>query len=132
MQELVPCFIIIERDSFIASDLRCGLHDACPGCLCLRTPDLDGCMMILRHLDDRATRPVIITKLSIAEIEACGLGAMAAARGWRLVLRLGGDTIEAVRERGWFSLPAPFSSDDVAVLVQALQAHARPPLMRRA
>ncbi|MGP9803854.1 hypothetical protein [Paracoccus sp. NSM] len=132
MQHSVPCFIIIERDSFIAGDLRCGLLDACLDCLCLRTPDMDGCMSILHHLDDRATRPVIITKASIAEIDACGLGGMAAARGWRLVLRLGSDPVEAVRARGWFSLPAPFSSDDITSLVHALREDATPPLMRRA
>lgn len=132
MQHLVPCFIIIERDSFIASDLRCGLHEACPDCLCLRTPDMDGCMMILRHLDDRTARPVIITKASIAEIDACGLGGMAAAQGWRLVLRLGSDPVQEVRARGWFSLPAPFTSDDITSLVRALRADAIPPLKRRA
>ncbi|MFN3524815.1 MAG: hypothetical protein ACK4YU_01890 [Paracoccus sp. (in: a-proteobacteria)] len=120
MQHLSFCFIIIERDSFIASDLREGLAEACPRCGCQTFRDLSELIAaepVLKNLDQL---PVLITKASLGELRDCGVDQMARRNGWPVAIRMGLDPLSDVDAQGWLSLAAPFTREDVAYLVSQL------------
>lgn len=115
-------FLIVEKDPFIARDMSDGLAIAAPGCSVevLKSPE---------ELPFGAGRPafplarrrtVLITKLTVAEIDAIGLAVIAAQINALIVLRQGEDPLEVILARGWFCLPAPFTGDDLAELIAAV------------
>lgn len=114
-------FMILERDPFIAADMRAGLMFADPLC----TVDLLRCVSQVMEgfaqfpVDGRS--PVLITKLGIDEIEEAGLINLANRAAAQLVVREGGDTVEQISGRGWFSLASPFTSDDLSALLAQLR-----------
>lgn len=114
-------FMILERDPFIAADMRAGLMFADPLC----TVDLLRCVSQVMEgfaqfpVDGRS--PVLITKLGIDEIEEAGLISLANRAAAQLVVREGGDTVEQISGRGWFSLASPFTSDDLSALLAQLR-----------
>lgn len=121
-------FIIIEKDSFVARDMQDGLLSALPGCDTLCLPDPGDIAAVAATLDPvERTRTVIVTKLSLEELEENGLARIAAEIGADIVVRMGEDSPVAVATRGWHSLACPFSRDDLAALVADLahrSAHA--------
>lgn len=113
-------FVIVDKDVFVAHDMQLGLEYLATGCNVIHLRDIPGCVTVPNTL----TRRVFITKLSIEQIDQCGLVQIAGPDA-DIVVREGVDTREAVAERGWFSLASPFTTDDLAVLVQELRAPAQ-------
>ncbi len=105
-------FVIVEKDPFVALDMQLGLQDAAAGCQVVHLRDIDE----YQSLPPFSTSPVVITKLSIAQIDACGLIQIAGQHA-AIVVREGIDTLKDVAERGWLSLASPFTADDLSVLV---------------
>lgn len=114
-------FMILERDPFIAADMRAGLMFADPLC----TVDLLRCvsqvMEGFAQFPVAGRSPVLITKLGIDEIEESGLISLANRAAAQLVVREGGDAVEQISGRGWFSLASPFTSDDLSALLAQLR-----------
>ena len=112
-------FIVIERDVFVARDMRDCLQAACVGCdvIHLRYPaELTG---ILEDADDDH-RLVIVTKMGLEEIDASGLADWAKDHSAEIVIRAGDDPVSEVLKRGWRSLTSPFTRDDILALVESL------------
>lgn len=129
MRHFSFCFLIIERDAFIAQDMREGLSEACGICGVRRYISDQDVLANEDELQSLAQLPVIVTKRSLLEVEQSGLGAMARRNGWPIVIRLDLDSEQAVAEHGWLSLPSPFVRSDLARLVDGLWA--RYPQMTR-
>lgn len=114
-------FVILEKDRFVANDMQEGLKAA--------TPDCDTCH--LTHADEAGeafsessetgpARTVLVTKLSVEQIDASGLSRLARDSRAEIVVRMGDDPLHTVAERGWFSLASPFTWDDLSALVADL------------
>jgi hypothetical protein len=114
-------FVIIEKDSFIAHDMQSGLQAAVPDCDTRWLPNVSD---VVAQLSSAAAdaRTVLITKLSLSQLEETGLSNLAQQRGAEIVVRLGEDPKEEITRRGWFSLESPFTWDDLADLVGALSS----------
>lgn len=132
MRHLSFCFLIIERDCFIAQDMREGLSEACGICGCRRYPAIEELLAQEDELRALAQLPVIITKKSLADADAEGLTALAQRNGWPVVVRLDLDPAEAVQARGWLTLPSPFTRLDLTVMVEELRARFPHLSLRRA
>lgn len=116
-------FVIIEKDAFIAQDMRMGLDEAAPGCetIVVRNPaQIEGA---LAPLPASARELVFITANRIQVIEETGLDKLAEKMSGRLVLREGADSNEAVHRRGWLTLGNPFTAEALARMVAALTRH---------
>lgn len=109
-------FLIVEKDAFVARDMQLGLQDADAGCHVLHMRDVAECQALLPFPE----YPVVITKLSIDQIDACGLTQIA-GRNAVIVVREGVDTLTAVARRGWLSLASPFTAEDLAALVHQIR-----------
>lgn len=109
-------FVIVEKDAFVALDMQLGLQDASVGCQVVHLRDIAD----FQSMPQPADRPVIITKLSIAEIDECGLVQIAGRRA-AIVVREGIDSVKAVVDRGWLSLASPFTADDLLTLVEDIR-----------
>lgn len=120
MQHLSFCFIIIERDNFIASDLREGLAEACPRCGCQIFRDLSELIAAEPVLKNLEQLPVLITKASVGELRDCGVDEMTRRNGWPVAIRMGIDPVSVVAAQGWLSLAAPFTREDLTCLVGEL------------
>lgn len=114
-------FYVVERDTFIAQDMRAGLLEACPDCdvECLRKAEDLGAR--LDAITDTHT-PVLVTSMTLAALQETGLAARVMARGGRIVLRQGGTASADVQALGWFALPSPFTTAHLADLVDALMS----------
>lgn len=119
-------FLILEKDAFVARDMTDGLSTADSECESLQFRGLDDLSEYLLATNAPCQRQcVVVTKLPIAEIDDSGLAAMTRQHGAEIVVRLGPDPVEKVEARGWFSLAAPFTWDDLAELVTTLRSPAR-------
>lgn len=121
MQHCSFCFILIERDCFIAHDMDEGLLEACGFCTSRRIACIHELFGIEDELTELAALPVIITKASLHEIQAAGLDDLARRRNWPMVVRMGLDPVSEIEARGWLSLAAPFSREDLARLIDELR-----------
>ncbi|WCR11905.1 hypothetical protein JHW45_05970 [Paracoccus stylophorae] len=113
-------FVIIEKDSFVARDMQDGLQSVVPGCDIRR---LCHPGQLSDHLADASAgdaRAVIITKLSLAQLDQNGISQLARDRNAAIVVRLGEDSPQEVTARGWLSLASPFTWDDLAALAEEL------------
>ncbi|MDO5614102.1 MAG: hypothetical protein Q4G14_12795 [Paracoccus sp. (in: a-proteobacteria)] len=108
-------FCIIERDLFIASDMRAGLELASPGCHVHHLRDMDE---VNGSTPENGT--IFITKLALADLDPSGLHALAQRVQGRIVLRDGTDSEDAVIGQGHDRLPSPFSNRDLRELVERL------------
>ncbi|SCY59241.1 hypothetical protein [Paracoccus tibetensis] len=126
------CFLIIERDSFIAQDMAEGLAEASPDCLSRRYASIEALLDTAETLPSLPALPVIITKQSLSDIDATGLGALAERHDWPVVVRLDLDPPEAVAARGWLTLPSPFTRPDLMQMVEELLAELPRQALRRA
>lgn len=115
MMTLPLHFCIIERDLFIAADMRAGLELASPGC---RVHDLRDVADLERT--DPAGGTIFITKLGWAEIHSSGLAELAQRVRGRIVMRDGTGLEAEIRGQGHESLPSPFSNRDLQELVERL------------
>ncbi|MBU3030285.1 hypothetical protein [Paracoccus marinaquae] len=114
-------FVIIEKDSFVAHDMREGLKAAVPGCDTHHLTDLDGASgLVTTDAEAGSPRTVIVTKLSLAQLDSSGLTQLAQQMRAEIVVRLGEDPRAAVTERGWLSLASPFTWEDLAGLASDL------------
>lgn len=115
-------FLIVEKDPFIARDMSDGLAMAAPGCAVevLKSPEELPPGAGTTALAAPRRRTVLITKLTLAEIDAAGLAVIAAQLNALIVVRQGEDPPELILARGWFCLPAPFTGDDLAELIATL------------
>lgn len=130
MQHASFCFILIERDCFIARDLREGLAEACPCCTYRSFSDLAGLVEAEAELQSLDQLPVVITKASLEDLNSSGIAGMVRRNGWTMAVRMGADPLPEVQAEGWLSLAAPFSREDLVYLVEQLRAH-YPQLGRR-
>lgn len=118
-----PWFIAIERDSFVALDMRLGLEEACPGSRIDTLPNASDLADFLASggLPDPASAvPVVLTSLSLERIDEAGLEQLLDGRGVIIVQREGPDPVDRVSARGYLHLPSPFNSDDFRTLRDAL------------
>lgn len=129
MQHSSFCFILIERDSFIARDLREGLAEACPHCRCLQMADLSDLVAAEAELQNLSQLPVLITKANLQDLRSSGIDDVVRRNGWTIAMRMGTDPLADIHANGWLSVPAPFSREDLLYLVEQLRA--RYPLMDR-
>ncbi|MDO5630267.1 MAG: hypothetical protein Q4G22_00345 [Paracoccus sp. (in: a-proteobacteria)] len=115
MTRLPLSFCIIERDLFIASDMRAGLELASPGCHVQELREI-------ADLNDNqpADGTIFITKLALADLDGSGLDDLAQRVQGRIVLRDDADPEDAVTGRGYDRLPSPFSNRDLRELVERL------------
>lgn len=114
-------FVVIEKDCFVARDMQDGLQSAAPDCDVLRLArpeDAEDAFAQVSRADP--TRIVIITKLTVAQLDSSGMARLAHDFGADIVVRLGDDPVQKVIERGWYSLASPFTWDDLAELVGGL------------
>jgi hypothetical protein len=132
MAHLPFCFLIIERDSFIAQDMAEGLAEASPGCLTRRYGSADAVLDEREGLLPRTHLAVVITKQALSDIDTSGLGDLAQRHGWPVVVRLDLDAPEAVAARGWLTLPSPFTRPDLMQMVDDLIGGLARPALRRA
>lgn len=111
-------FIIIEKDLFVARDMSQGLIAAYAQCEVLH----------LRHENEVPTNlrssDVIVTKMTMEQIDRSGLDVSARATGATIVVRMGDDSNDAIERRGWLSLPSPFTWDDINVMLNSLDPQA--------
>ncbi|MCF3974458.1 hypothetical protein [Paracoccus salsus] len=125
MSDSALLFVIIEKDCFIARDMQEGLEAADPACETIRLRDPEEAVeLVCGRQPDGRLRTVIITKLSLAQIEDCSLSRLADEGLVEIVVRIGDDTSEAVHRRGWFTLASPFTRDDLSALVVEVQVRA--------
>lgn len=118
-----PWFIAIERDSFVALDMRLGLEEACPGSRIDTLPNASDLADFLASddLPDPAIAvPVVVTSLSLERIDQSGLEGLLHGRDAIIVQREGADPADQVAARGFLQLPSPFSSDDFRTLLDGL------------
>lgn len=117
-------FVIIEKDSFVARDMQDGLLAAVPDCDTFHLAHHDDASDALRRdaVAGPADEPrmVIVTKLSLDQIDSSGLARAAYDAGAEMVVRMGDDPVGAVASRGWYSLASPFTWDDLSALVGSL------------
>ncbi|MGZ3216602.1 hypothetical protein [Paracoccus sp. T5] len=113
-------FVVLEKDHFVAQDMCAGLVDAAPGCQFLHLAVSDIPDDLLATLAGSSGLPVLVTKAQISEMDGCALVRDWTRNGWPIVLRLGIDPVEDIRARGWYSLAAPFTRDDLDDLVRRL------------
>lgn len=114
-------FVIIEKDSFIARDMQSGLQAAVPDCDTRLLPNAAGAVEAFPRTTDEA-RTVLITKLSLAQLDESGLSQLARDSGAEIVVRLGDDPQDEVTRHGWLSLASPFTWEDLAELAGDLSA----------
>ncbi|MDP5308067.1 hypothetical protein [Paracoccus spongiarum] len=117
-------FLLIEKDLFVARDMQEGLRMALPDCdiRCLSLPeDIHGALAETEAQNGSAPRVVIVTKLSVDQIDLLGLTDAASRHRAEMVVRRGDDPPEAVAARGWFSLASPFTWDDLSDLAGDLR-----------
>lgn len=117
-------FFIIEKDSFVARDMQDGLLAAIPDCDARHLLHHDEARQIAAQgadgADTAATRSVIVTKMSLDQLDRTGLAGLARDLNADVVVRMGEDPVAAVAARGWFSLASPFTWDDLNSLVSEL------------
>lgn len=114
-------FVIIEKDSFVARDMQHGLQAANPDCdTCHLAHHADAPGVLLRQAEADEPRTVIVTKMSLEQIESTGLARIAQDAGAELVVRMGDDPVGSVMSRGWYSLASPFTWEDLSALVGSL------------
>ncbi|MFN3275554.1 MAG: hypothetical protein ACK41U_12855 [Paracoccus sp. (in: a-proteobacteria)] len=130
MHDVSFCFILIERDCFIARDLREGLSEACPDSVFRCLGDLNDLPGIETGLAGVDQFPVVITKASLAELTASGVAGLVRRNGWAMAVRMGIDPLSAVHAEGWLSLAAPFSREDLVYLAEQLRARYPQPFRR--
>lgn len=114
-------FVVIEKDSFVARDMQDGLQAAIPGCEIRQSCGYDQLPDLIpapSPSDDMRT--IIITKLSLAQLDSGGISQLAHDRHAEIVVRLGEDSVQDVTGRGWHSLASPFTWDDLAGLAMQL------------
>lgn len=114
-------FVILEKDRFVANDMQEGLRAATPDCdtrHLLHPEDAGEAFSESAH--EASSRTVLVTKLSVEQIDASGLSRLAQQSCADIVVRMGDDPLHAVTERGWFSLASPFTWDDLSALVADL------------
>lgn len=118
MSQEIYRFIVIERDVFVAHDMRDSLLSACPDCdvVHLRYP-ADLTVTVPKDDDHRS---VILTKMNVQEVEASGLSSWADDHKAEIVIRAGDDPIAEVLRKGWRSLTSPFTREDIGMLVESL------------
>ena len=130
MIRTTPWFIAIEKDSFVALDMRMGLEEACPGCRIdtVTSPtDLPDLLGNIGPITPGGAVPVILTSMSIDRVDQAGLPQMLDGRGAIIVQREGADPAESVNARGYLRLPSPFSTDDFRKLYDMLRDRLQPP-----
>lgn len=115
-------FLILEKDSFIAMDMMQGLSFYEGDCRLHHFHSVDEMHQRLPTTVDRQHHNIVVTKLSVAEIDASGLAQLARHHGCDVVVREGIDSTSSVEARGWHSLAAPFSQQDLSVLVNRMHA----------
>lgn len=121
MDHLGYRFVVIEKDAFIGRDLADGLRDALSGCEVRLVAHDDDARAVIDGLaldDPRST--VIITKMSLDQIDRCGLPSLSLDHSVLIVVRDGDDPASAIEDRGWLRLASPFTSDDLTGLAAAL------------
>lgn len=99
-------FVIIEKNELIGLDMETGLKDACPNCSIARVPDV---ARLGDLAPDLKRRTIFITGDRLANIDESGLALIATQQGAQIVVRAGHDTDEAVRLRGYETMPSPFT-----------------------
>lgn len=109
-------FVILEKDCFIARDMQDGLQSACPNADIRRIATPEDVANACGDAQD-SVRPVIITKLSVEQLDRAGISSLSRQIGAEIVVRMGDDPLCTVAERGWLSLASPFTWDDLAALV---------------
>ena len=117
------CFLIIERDPFIARDLSLGLADAAPGCVAVICRDWTAFVQECGVIPDHAVPRFVITTLPIPELSE--VARLELLRRHRITPVLRGADEDLDRDwvdRGWLSLPAPFATEDLDRLVRQLAA----------
>ena len=115
-------FFIIEKDLFIASDMRAGLQDACAGCEVHEVRRIDDLPAKLGELPGAGPRPIFITNLNLDRIDSTGLAEIAQKMAGAIVVREGTDPAAALLDRGYHILPSPFSTTHLSELVGRLSA----------
>lgn len=109
-------FIIVERDLFIGRDLSQGLKEVCPGAETVQVSALSDVAASVFCAIHAGLHPVIVTKAALAEIERHRIPGLIERTGADLVIRLDDHSETALAERGWLSLPSPFTFADLQVL----------------
>lgn len=115
-------FLILEKDSFIARDMMEGLSFYEGSCRLHHFHSVDEMSQRLPATVDSLHHNIVVTKLSVAEIDASGLAQLADIHGCDMVVREGIDSAATVQARGWHSLAAPFSQHDLSILVSRMHA----------
>lgn len=110
-------FVIIERNELIGLDMEAGLRDACPNCVVSRIADLG---QLDKLVPDVTRRTIFITGDRLKTIDDSGLSSIAASQGAQIVVRAGHDTDEAVRLRGYVTMPAPFTDVELVDIAKRL------------
>lgn len=113
-------FFIIEKDIFIASDMRAGLEDACKDCEIHDVRHVDELQAKFGDLHTGDSRSVFITNLNLDRIDSTGLAALAGRMAGDIVVREGSDPTDRLLDRGYHILPSPFSSSNLTDLVDRL------------
>lgn len=120
-------FLILEKDCFIAHDMADGLRIAGgEGCDSQPFRQVDDLLDYLLTLASPDLHPVVVTKLSLEQIDETGISSAALGCAADVVVRLGTDLPDAILARGWFTLAAPFTSDDLSALVSMLRLSRQP------
>lgn len=110
-------FVIIEKDSFVARDMQDGLKAAIPDCDIKSLSGAEEALDIVKSCTDADdARAIIVTKLSLDQIDSTGLTQIARHVQADIVVRVGDDPPGAIAARGWFTLASPFTWDDLAAL----------------
>lgn len=121
MDQRRPRFVIIEKDAFIARDLGDGLKAALPDSeIVIVARHEDAWPRVFPPAQDDVWQTIIVTKLTLAQLDECGLSRRLEDSGTQVVVRVGDDPVSAVAERGWISLASPFTGDDLSSLAGLL------------
>ncbi|MDB6178546.1 hypothetical protein PAF17_13675 [Paracoccus sp. Z330] len=116
-------FLVLEKDHFVAADMQGGLAAAMPGCTVLHFLKVKD---VIDHIRTSAPlspkRHVFVTKLGVEQIDALDFALPAGVTPPAIVTRMGDDPDTIPARPGWFSLPSPFTQEDLHLLARHLLA----------
>lgn len=116
MEKAAISFIIVERDPFIGRDLSQGLAEVCSDAETVQVGALSDVATHVFCAIHAGRHPVIVTKASLAEIDRHRIPDLVAQSGADMVVRLDDHPADVLAQRGWISLPSPFTFEDLQVL----------------